>query len=112
MCSKPSIFIFALVPLIAILLTACDNGHSERNNNNSYPSNSTPSPSYSYPTLPTPTYIPDNSYRTNSSNSFSPDDAYDEGYDEGYEAGLYDGRKGRSHGYSYDDSSSYYNYYE
>lgn len=46
------------------------------------------------------------------SNSKTPDDAYCEGYDNGYERGKNDAEEGRSHRYSYDDSSGYYNYYE
>lgn len=38
----------------------------------------------------------------------TPDDIYSEGYDEGYEQGRRDGANGHSHGYGYDDSSSYY----
>jgi flagellar biosynthesis/type III secretory pathway protein FliH len=43
--------------------------------------------------------------------SFTPDDAYDEGYDMGYEQGYEDGKKGCNE-CNYDESSSYYNYYE
>ena len=42
----------------------------------------------------------------------TPDDAYSEGYDEGYEQGRRDGADGQTHGYGYDDSTSYYDYYE
>ena len=42
----------------------------------------------------------------------TPDDAYSEGYDEGYEQGRRDGADGQTHGYGYDDSTSYYGYYK
>ena len=43
--------------------------------------------------------------------SISPEDAYQEGYDNGYEQGRQDGRAGRSHGFGYDDSCNYEEYF-
>lgn len=73
---------------------------------------------------PNPAYMPSTQYYTpsqhidkeqvyrNTTNSFTLDDAYDKGYDNGYEQGCEDGRRGKSHGYGYDDSNDYYDYYE
>lgn len=54
----------------------------------------------------------DERFQRTSTDSLTPDDAYDEGYNNGYEQGKIDSSNGHSHGYGYDDSSDYDDYYE